>query len=96
MYIRISANRDQADALALHFRIVVLLPVPVGIEQGAPSVQISFHLRGHGPEIHRHAVNDRVSIQNLLMDLEHIVLNHADAGFVAFFAVFAAGNFLFV
>jgi len=96
MHVWISANRDQPDAFAFHSGIVSLLPIPVGIKQGAPPVQISFHLRGHGPEVNRSAVNNGVSIQNLLMDLEHIVLDHADACFVTFLAVFAAGNFIFV
>src|SRR5208283_2860059 len=76
--------------------IVSFLPVPVGIKQGAPPVQVSFHLRGHRPEVNRYTVDYSVRFQYLFVDFRHIVFNDAKTGFVALLAVFATGDFLFV
>jgi hypothetical protein len=36
--IWVTADRDQADLLPLHLAIIGFLPIPLGIEKGAPAV----------------------------------------------------------
>ncbi len=53
------------------------MPIPIPIEEGAPAVQIGFHLGGHRPEIERDAVDDGIGFQNLFMNLKHVIPDYA-------------------
>ncbi len=69
------------------------MPFPLGVEKGAPTVQVGFHLCGHGPEIGRDAVDNRVRFQNFRVDGLHIILDRTDPRFVAFHTIQTPGDF---
>jgi hypothetical protein len=68
------------------------LPSPLGIKENAPAIQVGFHLGCHSPEIDWNAVDNGICLQDLLVNLKHIILNGADSCFITFSAIQASGD----
>src|SRR4030067_2176011 len=87
-----STDRNHPNLFPFHLGSIGFVPFPISIKKGAPAVEVGLHLCGHGPEVERHAVDDRVSLKDLFTDSLHIILDYTDAGLVTLTTVKTPGN----